>query len=380
MLDKLKDQNIIADFDKPTEWVSNLVIVEKKSGALRLCLDLQPLNAAIKRDRHVISTPADMQAQLSGKNVFTVVDMKDGYWHIKLSDESSYFCTFNTSWGRKRFLRMPFGISSASEIMQKRNEETLGDIQRVHVIADDLIIAATDDQEHDIIMDRVLQRARDKGVKFNSDKIQFKISEVEYMGNIVSSEGLKPDPKKIEAIINMKRPTDVTSLQRLLGMVKYLAQYIPNESAITQPLRELLKKDVEWAWHPEHDKALDNLKAVLTRKPAFASRLQTVAYASRAMTQAEQNYAQIEKAMLAICFATSKFYQYVYGKSAVSVQIGHKPLESFLKKPLCEAPPKLQRLMLRLHPYDLDVHYGPGKHVYFADTLSRACILGEGNT
>ena len=172
VLDTLKDQNIIADVDKPTEWVSNLVIVEKKSGALRLRLDPRPLNAAIKGERHVIPTPADVQAQLSGKNVFMVVDMTDGYWHVMLSDESSYFCTFNTPWGRKRFLRMPFGISSASEIMQKRNEETFGDIQGVHVIADDLIIAATDDQEHDIIPNRVLQRARDKEVKFKSDKVQ----------------------------------------------------------------------------------------------------------------------------------------------------------------------------------------------------------------
>ena len=116
-LDRLKVQNIITDVDKPTEWVSNLVIVEKKSGALKLCLDPQPLNAAIKRERHAIPTPSDMQAQLSGQQVFTVVDMKDGYWHVKLSEESSYLCTFNTSWGRKRFLRMPFGISSASEIM-----------------------------------------------------------------------------------------------------------------------------------------------------------------------------------------------------------------------------------------------------------------------
>ena len=84
MLDKLKDQNIIADIYKPTEWISNLVIVEKKSGALRLCLDPRLLNAAIKRERHVMPTPADVQAQLSGKNVFTVVDMKDGYWHVKL--------------------------------------------------------------------------------------------------------------------------------------------------------------------------------------------------------------------------------------------------------------------------------------------------------
>ena len=101
VLDKLKDQNIIANVDKPTGWVSNLVIVEQKSGALRLCLDPRPLNAAIKRERHVIPTPADVQAQLSGKNVFTVVDMKDGYWHVKLSDELSYFCTFNSQTPRR---------------------------------------------------------------------------------------------------------------------------------------------------------------------------------------------------------------------------------------------------------------------------------------
>ena len=118
-----------------------------------------------------IPTPSNVQAQLSGKQVFTVVDMKDGYWHVKLSEESSYLCTYNTPWGRKRFLRMPFGIPSASEIMQKRNEETFGNINGVHVIADDLIIAAADDQEHDSILHRVLIRARDKGIKFNSDKI-----------------------------------------------------------------------------------------------------------------------------------------------------------------------------------------------------------------
>ena len=102
-----------------------------------------------------------------------------------------------------------------------------------------------------------------------------------------------------------------------------------------------------------------------------------VAYASRPMTSAEQNYAQIEKEMLAICFATSNFHQYVYGKPSVSVQTDHKPLESILKKPLCKAPPRLQRLMLRLQPYDLDVHYVPGKYMYLADTLSRAYIQGE---
>ena len=106
------------------------------------------------------------------------------------------------------------------------------DISRVHVIADDLIIAVATEQEHDAILRKVLDRAKDKGVRFNY-KIQFKVSEVEYMGNLVSSKGIKRDPKKVEAIVDMPTPTDVPSLQRLLGMIKYLAQYIPNESAIT---------------------------------------------------------------------------------------------------------------------------------------------------
>ena len=143
--------------------------------------------------------------------------------------------------------------------------ETFGDIQGVHVIADDLIIAATDDQEHDNILHIVLSRALDKGVKFNSEKVQFKIDEVEYMGNLLSSNGLKP-----EAIMNMPNPTDVNSLHRLLGLIKHLVQYIPNESAITEPLRELLKKDAEWDWQQEHDKAIESLNAVLASKPALA--------------------------------------------------------------------------------------------------------------
>ena len=269
-LDGLKAQIIIADVDRPTEFVSNIMIVEKKPGALRLCLDPRPLNVAIKRERHAITTSGDVQAHLSGLKVFTVVDMKVGYWHVKLSGESSYYCTFNTPWGRNRFLRMPFGISSVSEITQKRNDETFDDIQGVHVIADDLIIATRDDQEPDNILHSVLSRARDKGVEFNSEKVQLKIGQVEYMGNLVSSDGLKPDPKKIEAIMNMPKPTDANSLQRLLCLIKYLPQYIPNESAITEPLRELLKKDAEWDWQPEHDKAIEGLKAVFTSNPALA--------------------------------------------------------------------------------------------------------------
>ena len=207
-LSDLEKKGIVASVDKPTDWVHNLVITEKRDGRMRVCLDPKPLNKAIKRERYEIPTPSDVQSRLSGMKIFTVIDMKDGYWHVKLSEESSYLCTFHTPWGRKRFLRMPFGISSASEVMQKRNEEAFSDIQGVNVIADDLIIAAINEIEHDAIMHRVLQRARRENVVFNAGKIQFKVTTVTYMGNIVTKDGMRPDPDKIEAIVNMPKPTD----------------------------------------------------------------------------------------------------------------------------------------------------------------------------
>ena len=186
---------------------------------MRVCLDLKPLNVAIKRERYEIPTPADVQSRLRGMRVFTVIDMQDAYWHVKLSPESSYLCTFHTPWGHKRFLRMPFGISSATEVMQKLNEEAFGDIQGVHVIADDHIISAKDETEHDAIS-KVFEHARQQNIKFNAKKIQYKVNTVTYMGHIVSADGMRPDPRKVEAIINMPRPSDKQGLLRLLGMIK----------------------------------------------------------------------------------------------------------------------------------------------------------------
>ena len=123
-------------------------------------------------------TPSDVQRQLNNKKVFTVIGMADGYWHVKLTEKSSDLCTFNTPWGRMRFCHMPFGILSASEIMHKRNQEAFSDIPSVQVIADDMIIAAETVEEHDQILHKVMQRARQQQVKFNRTKVQFRVPKV----------------------------------------------------------------------------------------------------------------------------------------------------------------------------------------------------------
>lgn len=394
-LDGLESKGVISKVTKPTPWVSSLCITEKKNGSLRVCLDPRDLNRAILRQHFSIPTAEDIQRRLAGKKIFSILDERDGYWQIKLDDESADLCTFNTPWGRYRFHRLPFGIKSASEVFQQVNYESFGDIDGVFIVADDMIIAAENKTEHDRILQKVMDRAIRLNVKFNKDKVQYMVKEVKYLGHIISAEGVKPDDSKVTAIQHMPPPTDRKGLQRLLGMTRYLAQYIPNEAALTAPLRLLLRKDVDWQWHPEQEAALEALKTAISTAPllrfydpkmpveiqADASKdglgaclmqnKQPIAYASRALSPAEQNYAQIEKELLAVVFSLKKFHQYVYGVP-VKIQSDHKPLEAILSKPIGKAPARLQRMLLQIQRYDISLVYTPGKELLIADTLSRA--------
>ena len=258
--------------DIPTPWVNSFVIVEKGDGSLRLCLDPRHLNKAIRRKHHRIPTAEDIASHLSGKKVFSIVDEKDGFWQVPLDDESSYLCTFNTPYDRYRFKRMPFGIKSAPEVFQEKNESIFGDIDHVEVIFDDIIVAAADEQEHDQIIVKLLQSAREANVKFNAAKLQYKVSEDKYMGNIMSESGLKPDGEKVRAvIIEMRSPQSKEELHRFLGMVNYFSQFIPQQSEITAPLRKLLKKEAAWTWSHEYAQSEERLKGILSSQPVLKS-------------------------------------------------------------------------------------------------------------
>ena len=186
------------------------------------------------------------------------------------------------------------------------------------------------------------------------------------MGEVVSELGFSPDPEKISAIHNMPTPSCKQDLQRLLGMINYLSKYIPNMSELTAPFRSLLKGDVSWAWFPEHDFALTKIKSVYSSAPVLCfydinlpttiqvdaskdglgaclmQQGQPVAYASRAMSNSEINYAPIEKEMLAIVFGCERFNMYTHG-AEVEVHSDHKPLESIFKKRLFKVPPRLKK-------------------------------------
>ena len=395
-LNDMKREGIITDMRERATWVNNLVVTEKKNGKMRVCLDPKALNKAIIREPFLAPALEYVQSKLAGKKVFTVLDQSSSFWQVKLTHESSNLCTFNTPWGRMRFLRMPFGITSASDILQRRNHETFGDIENTYIMVDDMIIAGETEEEHDRTLAAVLKRARDKGVKFNPSKIQYRVSEVKYMGHIIGANGVRIDPDKVRAITSFPTPTNPRQLKRLLGMVNFLAQYLSDESATVAPLRQLLKDGTDWQWHEEQEAAFQAIKNKLSSAPVLklfdpnegsvtiqadaskdglgACLLQSgrpVAYASKALTKTEEHYAQIEKELLAICFACQKFRQYIIGQE-VQIETDHKPLEIILRKPLHEAPLRLQRMMLRLQPFQLEVVYRRGTEMALADPLSRA--------
>ena len=250
-------------------------------------------------------------------------------------------------------------------------------------------------EEHDPTLEKVLQRAEETDLRFNEGKCKFHKQEVTYVGHVFGTDGLRPSPDKVQAILNMPAPHDKSSLQRFMRMVNYLHKFIPHLADINKPLRELLEKSVEWHWMERQQKAYEELINSITQAPVLKyfdvsadvtvsvdasseslgacllQGMQPVAYASRALNSAKRNYAQIEKEMLAIVFGTNKFHQYIYGKQ-LSVETDHKPLESLFKKPWSKAAQRIQRMMLRVQHYDLKVNYVLGNQLLIADTLSRA--------
>lgn len=266
-LHQLESQGIIQQLDGPSEWLNPLVIVEKANGDLRLCLDPKYLNNAIQREHFLIPTAEEIALKLCNKEYFTVLDMKDGYFQIKLDEESSNYTAFGTPFGRYKFLRLPFGIKSAPEVFQKRNYEIFGDLDGVGLYFDDLIITGKDEKEHDANLKTVLERALKYNVKFNSSKIQFKSKSVKFMGQIYSKKGVEPNKNYVKAILDLPSPKNKSELLRILGMAKYLGRFVPNMSKVSAPLRDLTRQEVSWDWNKSHDQSLTQLKHLLASAP-----------------------------------------------------------------------------------------------------------------
>lgn len=190
-LERLQREGIIMKEDGHTDWVNSIVAAIKPDGSVRLCLDPKDLNENLERNPYYMKTIDELSAELSGNSLFTVLDAKQGYWHVPLDDESSKMTTFNTPWGKFRFTRLPFGLKISGDVFQERLDAVLSSHSGVTNVVDDCIVKAPSIDEHDVTLLTLLHSARLNGIKFNSKKMQFKQNNVHFFGHNVTSSGLR---------------------------------------------------------------------------------------------------------------------------------------------------------------------------------------------
>ena len=261
-------------------------------------------------------------------------------------------------------------------------------------IADDVVVYGRDNTEHDKNLLRLMQVAKEEGLVFNSKKCVIKTSEIVFFGSVYGKDSIKPDPSKIEDIRKMPTPQDREDLQRFIGLMNNLAAYIPHLADKVSSLRELIKKDVPFVWHEDHQRIYDDLKRCIGSESCLsyyhpqketvlevdasqnglgACLLQDnkpVAFASKTLTPTQSAYSNIERETLAIVNGVTNFHTYLFGKPFVIIT-DHEPLLMIHSKPLKSAPPRLQRLLVKIPGYDFQLVYRPGNQMIIADVLSR---------
>lgn len=396
-LKEMESMDVIEKCDDSiaSEWVNSIAFARKSNGEIRVCLDPKHLNSVIKRTYHRAPTVEEISYKLHGATVFSKLDAKHGYWGVKLNAASSELCTFNSPRGKYRFKRLPFGLSVSQDIFQKHMDDIIRNAgQGVIGIADDFVVYGTTTIEHDDALHRLMRSAEKHGLVFRAEKCKFSSDEVKFFGLRWSAAGMQPDPDKCDQIKHRRAPENVKELQSFLGMLQYMSQFIPHLSDKTRLLRELCKKDKDWIWSAEHQKCFDELREVMNKDmqlryfdPKQAAEIEVdasamglgaaliqetkpIAFSSKALTATETRYANIERELLAVVHGLEKFHTYIYGRP-ITVYSDHKPLENIQLKQLSQAPPRLQRMLMRIQPYEATIVYRPGKEMVYADYLSR---------
>ena len=270
---KILDAGILKPVKKATPWINSFVLVEGKNpdGTIKLRISLDPtnLNKAVIHEPYCSKTPEDIAHLLVNAKVITVTDCSKGFWYGELDEYSSFLTTFNTEFGQFRFTGMPFGVNIAGDVFQHMLDEIFGRLMNVMCIADDIMVVGykEDHSDHDLALTKLLQTAQKNTVKLNFDMLQYKKHEVTFFGENYTTQGRKPDPKKIKAIVKMKQPETRKEMQTFLGMVQYLQKFTPQLSVLAEPLRDLIKTNSPHVWGPEHTITMNAIQEEMTQAP-----------------------------------------------------------------------------------------------------------------
>ena len=402
-LDYLIEEEIITEQVEPTPWVSSVTFPRKPNGEVRVYLDPSNLNKAIIREHHKPMTVEEIAHELAGATVYTKADALKAFLQIHLTHEASLLMTFNSHRGWLQFLWMPFGAKMSQDVFQLWMDAILEQCPGVIGIHDDMVIFGVDQEDHDANLINLLNICQKEGLVLNSKKLELRRERVTFFGAEYSTQGMHPDPKKVQGITAMTGPMDKQQLQSFLGMVNYMGTFIPNLSHHTEPLQAMLTKDKVFHWEEQQTRSFQQVKTSIVKANITPLRYydrnlpvtvqadaslrglgacliqrhkgedQPIAFASKSLMDAETRYANIERELLAIVFACQCFSTYLLGRGFIA-ESDHKALEMIAMKNLANAPPCLQRMLLELQRYDVTIKYQPGKEMQLADALSRCPV------
>lgn len=398
-LQRMLDMGVIEPVNA-APWISNLVIAKKKSGGIRVCVDLRSVNKAVIPDKYPLPTAEELTTHFHGSTVFTKLDLRQGYLQVPLHPSSRDLTAFVTHAGVFRYTRMPFGLSSAPSCFQKVMATIFAGIPGVAVFLDDIVVHASDVQTHNDRLSRVVSALMAHNLTLNGEKCTFAASAIDFVGFRLTSRGISPLQSNIKAINKIPEPTSASQVASFLGMTAYYLRFLPQYSQTTAPLRQLLKKEEPWDWTAACSEAIRTLKSQLTTPPVLAhfdpdsqtivtcdastqalgavlSQEQDgverpIAFASRALTPTEQRYSVGEREALACIWATERWHLFLYGRR-FTLRTDHQALITLLSasgsghKPL-----RLHRWCERLRQYDYQLKFTPGRDNVVADLLSRS--------
>ena len=402
-VDKEIDCMLEHDVIEPSEWdfSSPPVIVRKKDGRIRFCVDYRRLNDITIKDNYPLPRIDDAMDSIgAGCRYFTTLDLAMGYYHVPIRQEDRSKTAFSTRRGLFQFKVMPFGLTNAPATFQRLMEKVLSRMNWLEclVYIDDVLVWSRTFDEHLDKLARIFKAFRDAGLKLKTSKCHIFNRQVKYLGHILGEDGLRMDPERIRAVQEIPSPRDKTELQSFLGLVNYYRRFLPSLTRVEAPLRDAVKA-TSFRWTPECEHAMQDIKdlikrdlvlsvPVLTRNfindtdasdrgfGAVLSQLdensaeRPVAFASRCLSASEMKYPVMEKECLALVWAvTDQFHPYVYGAHFL-LRTDNQPL-SWLKS-LKDPSPRLARWILKLQEYDFDIQHRPGLKQKMR-TPSRAC-------
>ena len=309
-------------------------------------------------EEYPLPTPEELFSTLAGGKVFSKLDLSQAYLQLPVDEESKQYLTINTHQGLYVYNHLPFGVSSAPAIFQKLMDTVLQGVPGVTCYIDDILVSSANEDSHLQSLEEVFNHLEKHGFRLKLEKCEFLLKSIEYLGHIVSKDGIQPVPTKVEAIVKAPIPVNVQQLRSFLGLTNYYWKFIPNLATLLHPLNALLQANKEWKWTSECVKAFQAAKeqiilaSVLTHyDPTLPITLAAdasaygvgagishvlsdntehpIAFASLTLTTSEQNYAQLEKEALALIFGIKKFHRYLYGRKFTLIT-DHKPLTTIL--------------------------------------------------